>query len=124
MSNSIITWNRAGVAAGAALALNLVAYAIANAANASWEVGQPQPVGVAAVAASSIVPILIGTLSFNRIPRLQSVLPVGGLVFALISSPGGYLASQETATGIALASMHLITGLVWLRLTRTSTSAS
>ncbi len=124
MSKATISWNQAGIAAGAALIGNLVAFAIGSAAGASWEVGQPQPVGIAAVVASSIFPMLIGTLLFNRVPRLQSLLPIGGLVFAVISSPGGYLASPEVATGAALGVMHIITGLVWLRLTRTSTVAN
>ncbi len=124
MSKATISWNQAGIAAGAALVGNLLTFAIASAANASWEVGGPQPVGIAPVAAASIFPMLIGTLLFNRVPRLQSLLPIGGLVFAVISAPGGFIASQELATGAALGAMHVITGLVWLRLTRTSTVAN
>lgn len=124
MSTSTLSWNQAGIAAGAALVGNLLTFAIGSGANASWEVGQPQPVGIAAIVASSIVPMLVGTVLFNRVPRLQSLLPVGGLVFAIISSPGGYLASQEVATGAALGAMHVITGLVWLRLTRTASSTN
>lgn len=122
MSSTRISWSKAAVASGVALAGNLLAYAIGSSANASWEVGQPQPVGLAAVAVSSIVPLLIGTAIFNRAPKLQTKLPLAGFVFALISAPGGYIASGEVATGVALASMHIITGLAWLFLSRTSTS--
>lgn len=123
MSKSI-SWKNVGIAAGATLVGNLVIFAAGSAAGASWEVGQPQPVSAAAVVASSIMPFLVATVIYNRISRLQLILPVGGLVFAVISAPGGYLASQEVATGVALGAMHLVAGLVWYRLTKAATTSN
>ena len=115
------------IAIGAAIVGNLLAFAAGTSADATFDAGQPYPIGIPMIVGATVVPFLIGSFAFNRLAETRESiarwLPLGGLVFALVSSPNGYFASQDAATGIALAAMHVISGVAWFVLTRSAAKA-
>lgn len=105
-----------------ALILDLLIFILADSQNATWEVGQPNPITIATVAISSIVPLLLGGFVFDVLAKRNSSwgnrLSTGGFVFAILTAPSGYLSSKDLPTGLALASMHVVVGLVWYLTTK------
>ncbi|MFM7029731.1 MAG: DUF6069 family protein [Micrococcales bacterium] len=100
-----------------ALAANVLLFLLGSAAGATWEVGQPAPIGLAAIAVATLLPMLLGGLVVRAIakrkPNLVSAFTWVVLVFSLVGAPGGYVASQNLPTGLALGAMHVVVGLVW-----------
>lgn len=105
------------VATGGALVANALVFAIANAAGASWDVGQPFKVGIAMVLAATAVPMLLGgfvaKLAAAKWSKALSIFAWGVLIFTIVGAPSGWAASGETATGIALGLMHVVVGIAW-----------
>lgn len=104
-------------ALGIGIAANIVIFFIGAAASATYEVGQPMKVTALSVAVASALPTTIAFLVIRPIIRRKpNFLPWAqwiGVVFALISSPGGWISSNDTATGIALGLMHLTLAAAW-----------
>lgn len=107
---------RIGLAALAALVLNLVAFAAASAADATW-FANDMTIGWYLVVLATLIPMAIGagiTVLLARkwaaAPRVMAWL---GLAFALVSVPMPFLMSSDFPTSLALAAMHVITGIAW-----------
>lgn len=105
------------IAAGAALIANLALFGIGNAAGATWDAGQESPVGLGLVAGASVGPMLIGGLVAwlisSKTSKPLTWLSWGVLAFAVLGSPLGWVASGDTATGLALGGMHVVEGLAF-----------
>lgn len=102
---------------GIALAVNIVIYLIGSAAAATWNVGMPMQVGLALVASATVVPFLLGGLVVGLLAKWkQSLVGVSSwavLIFSIVGAPGGYIASNDLPTGIALGAMHFVVGAAW-----------
>lgn len=107
---------RIGLAALAALVLNLVAFAAASAADATWFANN-MTIGWYMVVFATLIPIAIGAgitvLLARKWAAAPRVMAWVGLAFALVSVPMPFLMSSDTPTSLALAAMHVITGIAW-----------
>lgn len=107
---------RVGLAALIALALNLVAFAAASAADATWFANN-MTIGWYMVVFATLIPIAIGAgitvLLARKWAAAPRVMAWVGLAFALVSVPMPFLMSSDTPTSLALAAMHVITGVAW-----------
>lgn len=107
---------RIGLAALAALVLNLVAFAAASAADATW-FANDMTIGWYMVVSGTLIPIAIGVgitvLLARKWAAAPRVMAWVGLAFALVSVPMPFLMSSDTPTSLALAAMHVITGIAW-----------
>lgn len=112
-----LSFRRALIAIAGALIANLAIFALASLAGASWQVGQPFPVGVGLVVGATVAPMLLGALVVRAVgikwPKTMNWFAWGVLTFAVLGSPMGWVSSGETATGLALGSMHIVAGLAW-----------
>ena len=112
-----ISYKKVLVATGIAAAVNASLFAIGSVTGATWDVGQPFLVGIGMVLGATLAPLLLGglvaKLAVGKWARLQGMLAWGGLAFAIVSSPGGFIASSDLATSIALGLMHVIVGVAW-----------
>jgi hypothetical protein len=102
---------------GAALLLNLVIFAIGNAAGATWEVDAPVTIGPVPVAATTVLAMGLGGLVViaitRRNERFRFIAARAGLIFAIVSAPSPFLVSSDPTSSVALASMHVVTGVAW-----------
>jgi len=109
-------------ATAVALVLNLLAMWVGSAAGASLETSAPEPINAIVVAIVTVVPLLLAGVVVwflaQRFP-IQRLAAWAGLVFALVSSAGSFLASADTMTAFTLAAMHFITGFAWFIAVRT-----
>ena len=116
--------NAKKLAFGAILAavIDSVVFVIGNSADATWEAGQPYPIGYGMVLGASIVPFLVGGLVVSYMAKKNenwlNRFSLGGLIFALVGSPMGYIGGRDVPTGIALGSMHIVVGTIWYFATR------
>lgn len=114
-------WRTGLVAAVAAIVINLVVLTIARLAGADLIVevpGQePREVGVVEVVAVTGLAVLVGTGILYAVRRRGAAawrgLAALGLVFALISVAGPLTADGTAGSRWTLASLHVLTGLVW-----------
>jgi hypothetical protein len=109
-----------GVAVAATVAINLVVLGIASTAGAPMLTGAadaPEPVGVQAVVLASLVPMLLGAvlvvLVASRVPGLVRVLAWVGLSLGAVTAAAPLVLALDVSTGVALALMHLVAGVVW-----------
>lgn len=113
---SPVSVKRIGLAALAALVVNLIVYAVASAAGATW-LANGQTVAWFMVVLASVIPIAIGAgitvLLARRWTAAPRVMAWVGLAFALVTVPMPFLQSSDSTTSFALASMHVITGVAW-----------
>lgn len=104
------------VAVVAALALNLVVYAVGSAAGATW-LASGQTVTWVLVAAATTVAMTLGWAVTAALSRrwcnARRVMAWAGLAFAVVSAPAPLMASDDASTGWALMGMHVVTGIVW-----------
>ena len=103
-------------AAAAALVLNILALSIGSAAGASMKVSAPQSINMISVGVATVVPLLLAgavVWFLARFFALRRLIAWVGLIFALLSSAGSFMAAADTTTALALASMHFITGFAW-----------
>lgn len=127
-------WVRGLIAAAAALILDSVVYLIALANGASMIVdqgGQELALGYGGIVAAAVLPLALGGVIVWLLVRWKPVLWTWfawiGLVFAVASSPASVVAAADTATGVSLATMQVIAGVVWfaaLMIGRTRTAAT
>ena len=107
---------RLGLGTVVAVVVNLIVYAVASAAGATW-IANGQPVGWFMVPIATVVAMAIGGLITWLLARRWDKATVTmawvGIVFAVISVPGPLLGSTDTPTRWALAAMHITTGIVW-----------
>ena len=108
-------WRAVAGGTAAALALNLLLYALARAAGASLSLAQPtgpHVVGITDVAGTTVVPLLVGTglavlLSRWWRPVLRTAQVVGA-AFALATIAGSPTSDTDTGTRLTLAAMHVV----------------
>ncbi len=105
------------IAIGGLLVANSLAFLVGDLAGATWDVGQPFLIGIGVVIGATIAPMLLGGL-VARLVSLKSAKAVkwlswGVLVFSVLGSPAGWLASGDLATGASLAAMHFFEGLAF-----------
>lgn len=107
---------RLGLGIVVAVVANLVVFAVASAAGASWS-ANGQSVNAVLVVIATVVPMVIGgvitVLLARRWTRAIMTMAWVGLAFAVISAPAPLFASDDAATKWALAAMHVVTGVVW-----------
>lgn len=101
---------------GAALVLNLLALWIGSTAGASLVTAAPEPITAPVVTAMTVAPLLLAGAAVWLLARrfpLQRFASWAGLIFALVTSAGSFIASADALTAFTLAAMHVITGLAW-----------
>ena len=105
------------IAAGAALIANLALFGIGTLAGATWNVGQPAPVGLGLVIGASVGPMVIGGfvawLISSKTSKQLNWFSWAVLIFAVLGAPLGWVASGQAATGLALGAMHIVEGLAF-----------
>lgn len=105
----------------AAAALNLVIFGIGSAADATWA-ANGQTITWFLVIVASVIPVVIGwTITFllaRSWAKASTFMAWVGLVLGVVTMPAPLTATDNSATGWALASMHLATGIVWFAAVR------
>lgn len=109
-----------GLAAGIALVGNLLLLGIAAIADVDLTVrsgGTVMEIGVLAVAASTLLALVIGglvtVLAARRSPRAPGLLAWVGLAVAVVSLAAPLNADATVGTRVALSAMHLLAGFAW-----------
>ena len=107
---------RLGLGIAVAVVVNLVVYAVASAAGATW-IANGQTVGWFMVPIATVIAMAIGGvitwLLARRWDKATITMAWVGLAFAVLSVPGPLMGSNDSPTRWALATMHLTTGIVW-----------
>ena len=107
---------RMAVAIAIAVVLNLVVFGIGSAAGATW-LANGQTIAWFLVVVATIIPMAIGGVLTGFLSRRWAkamfVMAWVGLVFGVVTMPSPLLATENRPTGVALAAMHLITGVAW-----------
>ena len=111
-----------GAAAGAVIAtlVNAALWAAGRAADVSFLVpGSLVPqVGVVAIVLTTLLAFAVGwellALAARRSRRWVRAVLVAAALFAVVSAGAPLSVAQETATGVLLATMHLVTGAAFL----------
>ena len=102
---------------GAAAIVNVVLFLIGQASGATYDVKAQTNVNLGLVIGMTVsqlaVGFLIAWLAARFAPKAFSPLVWVGVVFAIITAPGGWVASQDAATGITLALMHVSGAAAW-----------
>ena len=115
------TWRTGLASICIALAANLAVLAVALLAGAEMVAAQTS-IGVFFVSVYTVVPLLVATLVLLPLRRWGArawrVLATTGLAIGLVSSPAPFTVSAEDPTRVALAAMHVITGVVWFLVVR------
>jgi hypothetical protein len=120
--STALAWRTSAWTAGIAIVLNLIVLSVGRVAGADMNVqppgsAAPMIIGVVPVVATVLVPLLIGTALLigvrRRGTRAWLLLAAVGLAFGLITIVMPVLATATVATTMTLATMHVITGLVW-----------
>ena len=126
MTQSLNVRKFAGYSAIAAI-LNSLIFFIAKGADATMIVNQggSQEIALPIVFASSFFGLLIAAFVASKIgKKSQSFLSNSsmiGLIFGVVTAAAPFSASDDSKTSIALASMHVVAGLIWFVGTKRST---
>ena len=117
-----LAWRTGAWTAGIAIGINLIVLGVGRVAGADMSVqppgsAAPMIIGVVPVVATVLVPLLIATALLivvrRRGARAWRLLAAVGLAIGLITIVMPVLATATVATTVTLATMHVITGLVW-----------
>ncbi len=118
MTQSLNVRKFAGFAVVAAI-VNSIIFIIAKGADATMVVNQggAQEIALPMVLASTLFGLVIAAVFVNQIgKRSQGFItksPVIGLVFGVVTAAAPFVASDDSKTALALASMHIVAGVVW-----------
>ena len=118
MTKSLNVRKFAGFAFVAAI-LNLVIFLIAKGADATMVVNQggAQEIALPMVLASTLFGLVIAAVIANQIGKKSqgflSKSPIIGLVFGVLTAAAPFVASDDSKTALALASMHVVAGVTW-----------
>lgn len=104
-----------------ALILNLIPWGMGRIVGVDFVVAPPgdgtMVVGPISIGVMTLLPVAVGgvltALAARRRPRVVSALAWIGLAIGIITLPMPYAVQASSGTHLVLASMHLITGLVW-----------
>lgn len=104
-----------------AVAVNLVVWLVGWAADADFRVtmgGQTITVTPIHVLATTLIALALGLLAAILVRRWGPValrtLAVVGAAVGVVSAGAPLQADTDTSTAVALAAMHVLTGLIWL----------
>ena len=118
MTQSLNVRKFAGYAAIAAT-LNSIIFLIAKGADATMVVNQggSQEIALPMVLASTLFGLVIAAFIASRIGKKSqgflSKSPIIGLVFGIVTAAAPFSASDDSKTALALASMHVVAGVIW-----------
>ncbi|NBQ35896.1 MAG: hypothetical protein EBU16_05245 [Actinobacteria bacterium] len=102
-----------------AAVINSVIYLIAKSADASMMVNQggEREIGLAMVFGATFFGLVAAAYVVNLIgKKSQSFIgksPLIGLIFGVVTAIAPFTASDDSKTALALASNHIIAGIVW-----------
>ena len=122
-----LAWRTGGGAAGLACAADLMVLGIGRLVGADMRVQPPGSssmlaIGPELVVVTAIVPLVPATLLLAAVRRHGSrawrLLATTGLAVGVVSAAGPLLSTATPATRAVLASMHVVTGLIWFVLVR------
>jgi hypothetical protein len=118
MTQSLNVRKFAGYAAMAAI-VNSIIFLIAKGADATMVVNQggSQEIALPMVLASTFFGLVVAAFIVSRIGKKSqgflSKSPIIGLVFGIVTAAAPFSASDDSKTALALASMHVVAGVVW-----------
>jgi len=116
-SSALVTPARVAIGAAVGLVLNLIALWIGSASGASLETDAPEPINALTVAITSVLPVVLGALVVARVarhrPGFQHVAAWAGSAFAILTAAMPFVVSDDLATALTLASMHVVISVVW-----------
>jgi Family of unknown function (DUF6069) len=114
-----LLWGSA-VGAAAATLINAALWAGGRAADVSFAVSSAfmTQVGIVPIVVTTLLAFAVGSgllaLAARRSRRWVRAVLIAAAVFAVVSAGAPLSAAQDTATGVLLATMHLVTGGVFL----------
>jgi hypothetical protein len=126
MTHSLNVRKFAGYSAIAAI-LNSLIFFIAKGADATMIVNQggSQEIALPIVFASTFFGLLTAAFVASKIGKKSqgflSNSSMIGLIFGVVTAAAPFSASDDSKTSIALASMHVVAGLIWFVGTKRST---
>lgn len=102
---------------GAASAVNVVLFLIGQSAGATYDVKAQTTVNLGIVIGMTVAQLSVGYLfawlAARFAPKTFGPLIWVGVAFAIITSPGGWVTSQDAATGSVLGLMHFTGAAAW-----------
>lgn len=112
---------RWGLGIVAAVAANLIVYAVGSAAGATW-LANGQTVNWYVVIIATVVAMVVGGAVTWLVSRVWDrgivVMAWVGLAFGVLTAPSPLLASPNAPTGWSLAAMHVLTAVAWFAAVR------
>jgi hypothetical protein len=117
-SRSLLPGSAVGVAAAAIV--NAALWAAGRAADVSFMVSSAfmTQVGIVSVVLTTLIAFAVGSgllaLAARRSRRWVRAVLIAAAVFAVVSAGAPLSAAQDAATGVLLATMHLVTGAAFL----------
>lgn len=126
-TTSQVSFLRLLVATAVAVVLNLAALVLGGLSGATWQTSAPESINALTVAVTTVVPLLgAGSVTWLigcQRPGLVRWAAWGGLIFGLALLPMPFVASDDLATAVSLASMHVITTVAWFLAVRPAPTA-
>jgi uncharacterized secreted protein with C-terminal beta-propeller domain len=99
--------------------VNVIIFLIAKSANATMLINQggAREIAIPMVLASTLFALLLAAFVASKIgaksQNFVAKAPLIGLVFGVVTAIAPFTATEDSKTALALASMHLVAGLVW-----------
>jgi Family of unknown function (DUF6069) len=99
--------------------VNSIIFLVAQFADATMVVNQGgiQKIVLPMVVGASLVSIVLAASIASQIGKKSegflSKSPILGLVFGVVSAVAPFIATDDSKTALALASMHVVAGVVW-----------
>ena len=118
MAQSLNVRKFAGFAFVAAI-VNSIIFLIAKGADATMVVNQggAQEIALPMVLASTLFGLVVAAVIANQIGKKSqgfiSKSPIIGLVFGVLTAAAPFVASDDSKTALALATMHIVAGVTW-----------
>ena len=118
MTQSLNVRKFAGFAFVAAI-VNSIIFLIAKGADATMVVNQggAQEIALPMVLTSTLLGLVIAAVIANQIGKKSqgflSKSPIIGLVFGVVTAAAPFVASDDSKTALALATMHIVAGVTW-----------
>ena len=118
MTQSLNVRKFAGFAFVAAI-VNSIIFLIAKGAEATMIVNQggAQEIALPMVLASTLFGLVVAAVIANQIGKKSqgfiSKSPIIGLVFGVVTAAAPFVASDDSKTALALATMHIVAGVTW-----------
>ena len=117
--NSKLSTRKFSPYAAFAAVINSIIFLIAKSADATMVVNQGGSRSITLVMVFGatffglVVAALVASKIGNKSQKFLSNSPVIGLVFGVVTSIAPFTASDDSKTAVALASNHIVAGIVW-----------